>query len=536
MGTYIHLALAPDRITPEAWADFYDQTLSLLACHPAGLVSRRVEKSATGTRELYSRRLEFTPGPPEQRHWLVCGDATSRGVAEWFSLYRALSVYERQLSLRSPRSEPVPPAHTDILARLAAGQEGATARVFQERTAGLPYQLPMLAIAILAENRFPYAAYASGNILLTQAEAAVAWLQSVLDQRVELPLCLQPMRLWERLRAFQPLTEAVCSFQLLFQGRWREKLSALLPGLPAEEATPVLRLALSSLPSARLPGAQLLFIEYLNAGGSLELLLQTACLDEAGPRFAPEAVLSSLAGCWLTQDPSLLAQLEPPRIPPEQANGLWAMILAALIELGPVGRQLKRFMKLHEITPILQRLFPDRADRLARRLRDATLAQRSALVEVYATEQELLEKRFLAARDVDPQRLLHIQRLEEIPDSLAPRVHQFMVQVLERQTQMLPVCPVPLPPELLEVASRRRVMRMLESHYALTEDAWAELEKDTAPELLRFLVALTLCDHYEPSYAEMRTILLENAALRRALVARAQEVPPSAMDFLTVKM
>lgn len=527
MGTYIYLDLAPDRVEPDAWASFYDQSVLLLQQHPVGLLSRRVEKSSTGHRELYSRRLEFHTNKPEQRHWLICGDATSRRVAEWFYLYRDVGVYRRGLRCVS--------ALDDIVARLATSAEGVTARVFQDNTGGLPYHVPMLAVAMLAEDLFPQGVFVGGNIQEADARAAATYLETMLKRPFSLPLCLTPERLWARLRQFQALEQAVGTFQLLFRGRWRDRLSALLPSLPLPDATVVLRMALQSLPGARLPGAQLLFIEFLNAGGSLELLLQTACLDSAGPKFLPEAVLDSLAACWLTQDPVILKALTPPAIPAEQANGIWAMILTVLQELGPVGRQLNRHMRQQDIAPIVRSLFPEKADKLLRRLRDATLFHRDALGEVYATERELLERRFWAAQEIDPQRLLSISCIEDIPKSLAPKVHQFMLQVLERQTDLLPVCPVPLPPEIYEVASRRRVIRLLESHYALTEEAWAELEQDTAPEMLRFLIALTLCDHYEPAYAEMRTLLLENAPLRRALIARAQIVPPSSQDFLTLR-
>ena len=73
----------------------------------------------------------------------------------------------------------------DVL--VAAWRESATP-VFSSKTQGEPYHLPVLAAAMLIEDRFPCAAVVRGDIDDRDTAKAAAWIEAVSGRRVMPPV------------------------------------------------------------------------------------------------------------------------------------------------------------------------------------------------------------------------------------------------------------------------------------------------------------------------------------------------------------
>jgi len=472
MGIHVKLGIIPQRIAPGQWAEAYDEVLHLLHQHPSRLMGLQY-RLVDGVRvAAHTRSLEVVAEDPSWRCWHVVGDWTSGRTGESAIMYRDLQRY--------PRCEDA----EDIL--LLDPVERPPTRVFGDKTQGLPYHLPLLAAALVVENRLPGAAWARGDIDRDQAEAARAWAGEVLGRPLALPVSVDAPALRERLARFHRGEPLVAAFASLYLG----ERDQLLAAIGAELGEPALRswllgeIARHGSPAEH--GALQLLAAWLDTDRPLEELCELCCLEPRGPRFEAEALARAVA--WIaiprqeTPCPGLLAR------PPGQPMTSDQQIAAVGLDLYLPGWRLRRHLEQQAIARAFSAAFG--AGRLPRLL--AALEQRIGEVrarlagvrQLLAAAQPRGDDEAAWPAAPDGLNALQRERLELLALTLGPA------------SPLRPLLLSRVPPLAgalrADPSAMRRVIAVIVTSHniILTEDAWRWIAAETDRELLALLAVL----------------------------------------------
>jgi hypothetical protein len=320
MGVYIDLSILPHRISPHQWHQAYEESLAFLQGYPGGMMGLQRERINESTRTVYSRKLERDADDPQERRWLVVGDFKSQETCEWFSFYHDLEQYRSKIHSSDARHRD----DDDIVVSLAK-EKNNYCTVFSEKTQGSPYHIPLLAAAMLVEDRLSKYAAAGGNIDLHQAKEAQALVKTVLKKEIDLPIRVDAARLWKRIQAHGQGKKAMQHFDSVFLGDADDKFEALSR---MGDQSIFIEWFLEELRSYESPtqlGAIGLLISWLNAKRDLRALCEMACLNKKGPRFEPVEFSSALASTWISVEKSLRDVMRPFRKPKVPGDGAVAV-------------------------------------------------------------------------------------------------------------------------------------------------------------------------------------------------------------------
>jgi hypothetical protein len=214
MGIYIRLNVNPTGITQEDWESVYNESLVLLAKFPVPLMCLRIDKRSDGERRMsWASRLLEDEGTKDEC-WRVDGDSESNLRGETHLFYRNV---DRQFG----RGRPVLAPDKDVLWHVETkyGIETNGKDVFGAKTQGRPLHIAMLAVGLMVETRFPGKAAILGDCDQEQVDAALDWANPFLKSPAVPPVCLDPDRLYGRLKALHSDPEVVrLAFKLIFQG------------------------------------------------------------------------------------------------------------------------------------------------------------------------------------------------------------------------------------------------------------------------------------------------------------------------------
>lgn len=211
-------------IKAEQWEQAYGESLQLIAQFPSPL--ERLAHQDIGGRTLcvYSDDIRQLAGTGAE-WWSIAGDKISGKHAEDFHLYRSVNHYvaggagirdedilfhaARRLTTNDRSVEPV--------------------RIFDGNTEGYPYHLAILAVGILLESRFPTKVHLSGDINRALVDKLLPWINTVLDNPVSPPICIDSNRLFGRLsEIYNDRTVACSAFMSIIRGSFKEALAELL--------------------------------------------------------------------------------------------------------------------------------------------------------------------------------------------------------------------------------------------------------------------------------------------------------------------
>lgn len=197
MGVHIYLLAKREDFPPELWERTYNESLVLLENFPARLMRSYTEEFGGEKRYVYASEIVRKRGTSDE-HWIVSGDMTSLQRAEAFELYRH---HARQFPgdhfIRRPAND------RDVLwAEPGDGLDyfhGNGTVLWNSKTQGCPYHLALLAVGMLVESRCPRAACVIGDIDRHDAEQVALWANALLEEPIDLPVCVDPDRLYRRL-------------------------------------------------------------------------------------------------------------------------------------------------------------------------------------------------------------------------------------------------------------------------------------------------------------------------------------------------
>lgn len=295
MGVYVKLAVLPHNISPDDWLKTYAEVLFFLEGCPYELMSLREDEIDGRKRTVFSRKLEYDVSNPKGRHFNVLGDFQSRETAESFIMFSDINIYRREY----------PSNHdTDILVSIIE-KKRSVCHVFESKTQGYLYHIPMLAAAMIVEDRFSNSAYVYGDINFLQADKAQLMLKNILRRDVTCPISVDASRLFKRLLKLYQGPIALTYFKKLFMGKLIDAVEALFYLSDPNDFYQWFIGELKYFTKPTQMGAIDLLAAWLCATEDLRTLCHLACLNRNGPLFDPLQFASGLASTWISIDKSL---------------------------------------------------------------------------------------------------------------------------------------------------------------------------------------------------------------------------------------
>lgn len=507
MGIHVHLQVRRDAIEPAAWNEVYDDTLRLLRSHPSGILGLDRRKLLGRDVVMYTREIERKiHGETE---WCAVGDRLSMRFGESFHFPRDDSAASGAGRRRTKRRD----AGEDLV--LCEPDERGGGDVFGNKTQGEPYHVPILAAALVVEDRFPSAALVWGDIDEDDVNAAKAWAEKALEREVALPVLFDAPALLLRLSTRWGGVKLIGAFARRFCGELSRGLSHVLRALPRSVGEAYLRKALSRSKSERdadgAPDAERVARGFLLGGGSVARLCAIAAeppVQEALP--APE-LASVLAYTGMLFDPAVQARVDrctALSLPQRSDVSLVGYYLGAVFLQGKAWGGLQ--IDPGEIERALAEAYPGRAAELMACVREET----RKLEELAAKMCEAMES---AARLVDGLgpfqdigELVAVRSPGELCAGSRRRLAGFAHALREARSRARQEPPVtgedPDKAHSFFVAMANEQRRM-------TEDAWAWILREEEPEMLRLLADLFCCDPQSDEAGTLKRALLENRVL-----------------------
>ena len=502
MATEIYLTTKGEDIAPELWEQIYRESLVLLENFPAALTWRDVQEVRGENRYVYTPEIVCELDTPDE-HWTVGGDLSSRQEAEEFDLYRYHSRQFPNADRDRERSDGrdvlwVPPddKFNDI--------HGNGREIWYYKTQGRPYHFPMLAVGMLVESRCPRAAYVIGDIDRRQAEQAAAWANTLLEEPIDLPVCVDPDRLY--LRAFEMYGDARPAYRrfvVLFRGAEDEVWPTIVRHTDPSSARGCLAESLRMLYGS---GAADDAIRYLKATGDLAGLIETVAEIASGDDREPgdltlESLLHTLCDGYSVT------------IPPEERCLVLRIdihvtsdeLLEHFSRVAPHRREQFRetIRKSEEHAREKSRQYEEVKDDRSWAKRFPELAQWSANRRSSPTEERPLRTQILD--DISEQKLYY-------PDAEA-QARETGATLREDILSTSAFEQVPDRDALLRALYRASY----ENYIMLTAPSWAKIDVLEDDDVLRHLLALASNQKWEMDFCDWRRYLLEEPRLWPAL-------------------
>lgn len=188
MGIYITLKRVSAGITDHEWEEVYKETLIALKNYPFAdkvLAKTYKEKKYYHADQAEERELTHLY---EGKGWHVLGDLETCQYAESFILAADNNYYRRNEEDNQG---------DDILECITEDKQCVT--VWDSKTQGEPYHIPLLAIGCLIEDRLEGKVIVQGNIRKFEVEEACKWINKYVDKEVGNPVIADPRKLITRL-------------------------------------------------------------------------------------------------------------------------------------------------------------------------------------------------------------------------------------------------------------------------------------------------------------------------------------------------
>ena len=160
MGLYLSLNLTPT-IDKDQWDRFWCDSLRILQNFPVRLVRSSQHKTSHDSQQVWTNELTATDKNGE--YWEIAGDTESLAFGEPVRLYRDLEYYRQKWRQQNPgkRLSNKDPLFCKSKEFTQAEEEDehvplSGVEAFDSRTQGYPYHHAVVAVATLAEHRFPF--------------------------------------------------------------------------------------------------------------------------------------------------------------------------------------------------------------------------------------------------------------------------------------------------------------------------------------------------------------------------------------------
>ncbi len=229
--------------------------------------------------------------------------------------------------------------------------------VFDAKTQGEPFHIPLLAIACLIESRLPQHAMVYGDLSIGQMETAVKWANSILKKPIELTERADNKKLLMRIK--QVLKDEAAALEALMNLTMREQdmeLGKLVRMHFSSETIAAYYLSQFKKHKIGTYGFSTVLSNYLNQGFRLEDACELCVLDLDGCNInAQKFAKSVLSMQWATNEKNPV-DLIPTKInapdsnEPETVN---SMLGKTLLQMAGFREEIKSNLSFEEVVRIL---------------------------------------------------------------------------------------------------------------------------------------------------------------------------------------
>jgi hypothetical protein len=410
--------------------------------------------------------------------------------------------------------------------------------LWDSKTQGCPYHLAMLAVGMLVESRSPRAAYVIGDIARDQAEQVKLWADALLEEPLELPVCVDPDRLYRRL--FDLYGEewlTIRRFSTLFRGSSSELWAAIVRHADRPAVRRWLAEGLGSVDLLRSGRAADAAFRYLEATGDVAGLIETVreiawSRDRERETHSLETLLETLCSRSITIPPEErgVAPVErlpwPPESEPEEK--LWEMLVRGEWS----GPQADVYVPADELLEHFSQAEPHLRERFLETIRKSEQAAREHLRLV---AQKLDE---LGRTDAPPES-------GRSPTDSPPTGERYIREEIAEQTPRYPDEEglarkmgaglregLLASPAIAELTDREALLFALyratrENDIVLTSPAWEAIDALADEEVLKHLLALAFLRQRELHFCDWRRYTLEHPRLWDSLAGKGGSEAPS---------
>lgn len=442
MGVNIYLDILPHEITEDEWEEVYEETLQILSAYPfVDIVTDQDTYNCnwrymTRTKERTIRFIDNEVG------WHTVGDEVTLRTAESFALARNLNYYRKNTSQernchdilfsKTWRLGDIPNQLKDIKA--------ASAIVFDSKTQGKPFHIPLLAIACLIESRFPYYAVVRGDVTAAQMKKAVEWANKILSKPIHLSDRLDNKKLLNRIQN-KIVDESILleMFMLVTMQKQDNKFGQFLRENFSRETIFNYFVAQFNEQEIGTVGFSMELTNYLELGFSLADACELCVLNREGCKIEPEKFIrSALLLEWPTGEKRLSDYIplnvnDPSSDAPETVYSLFGK---SILKMAGFAEQMKVTMTFSEAVKVLNEKFGEKYD-------VKSLVQKSHEEddEITAAKDELFkileQKSFHTINEIsseisDPTELITWKQGDIIHPTLEKSIHRLKEYVEKR--------------------------------------------------------------------------------------------------------
>ncbi len=272
MGQYIFLNANVENFSDKHWEeDIYFKTLEIINNFPFPLVSLHKETKLGKDRFTFSNNLVHKQGE-EDEYWDIVGDLLTDKRAENFRIYRKRSQYIKNTRTESGDFKDILYSHPDYPECPTEDSEGYS--IFDNKTQGYPYQLAVTAVGIYLENLSPYNVYMFGDFTENECASILPWLEEKVGEKLKMPVCYDPDRLWERLsNCYENHERLINRFETLCKKSIEDEYDFFVKKMGKEKTDTYYAEKLAEYSSIDMLGAQNIQSPILNATQDIEELI-----------------------------------------------------------------------------------------------------------------------------------------------------------------------------------------------------------------------------------------------------------------------
>ncbi|MBI5591204.1 MAG: hypothetical protein HY881_12050 [Deltaproteobacteria bacterium] len=521
MGVYLNLIVKFKDISPEKWETTYHESVVLLKQFPAPLM-----RLSRGHQETFMRYF-FSSGivqndDLENENWKIEGDSVSCLHAESFQLYRRME--NNYFIQREFYDRNVLWADQEYLGYI----DGNGVDVFGDKTQGRPYHLAVLAVGILFESRFPESIYLIGDIKLGYTQEVIAWMNTVLDTPVVMPICLDALRLYTRLNTlYDDSSSLLQRFRALFRGTAQEELAFFL-GHDRSAVFQELILEFHAYSSLSHVGATRLIKQILDVTHDLKLLIDIVSKAGKGEKFSLEELLRVLCNQFLTIDVNERRLLFGKSN--ESLETIDDVIRRSIMTMTGICTYQSYYIDHTELLEIFCTYIPENRDSFNQVILESETNCRKKLAEIrhlsmaeneHQAATETTQGHAVVQSGIRPvvrsKPILHGQEyiLHEI-QSQKKAYKDSEVTVKQMGTNLMKQ--IQGKPDLFQSADPKFYLKNISlgsqhNQIVLHELAWQRIDEEKNIEILKYLMALSLLASNEKFLCDWRIYILENPNL-----------------------
>jgi len=368
MGVMIYLNIMPNHIDEADWSKVYEETLEIINGYP--FLDSIFDSQTYGCNWKYvtrtkERMIKFAD---HQIGWHTIGDEMSLKMGESFFLIKDIHYYRNDFK-KSGNCDDI--LFSSIHNYLDSNEEFERLRVadfvvFDAKTQGEPYHIPLLAIACLIESRFPEQAIVTGDISIGQMETAVKWVNSILKHPITLTERADNEKLLFRIK--KVVKDEYSALEMLLHSTMRE-LDVELGNLIRRQFRPETIVAYFLYEFKRFKIGTLGFstelAHFIKLGFRLEDASELCVFDPAGCKYdAKEFAKEVLSMEWATEEGSLVEPISmeinaPNSTNPETVNSIFGK---TFLQLAGFQETLKSNLSFEQVVRILQDQLGDLCD------------------------------------------------------------------------------------------------------------------------------------------------------------------------------